>query len=278
MGTSTRKWLDRRLIYLVLIAISLFAAFYPQNIPVKISEATQKAYDAIEAVPDGSYILMYSGGGSLKYMGSQHIAIAVNTQVQRKNLKVILISYMPINLPWIILGMEDMYAQPLNTDPLYGTEIVFLGAPPGGELAIITLSEDIRSLMPVDYYGNSLDSLPMMVGFNALKDVKLCIAQWFGAQTSTPVHTYLTGKFNIPMICYADNQEYASNLTMYKAGVYVGMMHGSRGGLEYETAVGIVGLASLNQWVYTLGASVVIILMVAVNIEAVYRKLSGGGT
>lgn len=56
--TLRERQLDRRLIYIVMFILLLIPTVSPLGLPMPISSMTRNSYEAIEAVPSGSTVLI----------------------------------------------------------------------------------------------------------------------------------------------------------------------------------------------------------------------------
>jgi len=70
-------------------------------------------------------------------------------------------------------GLADKAATevPPEFGKKYGEDIVYLGWKAGVDAVILGMGENIKNVFPVDYYGKSLDSLPMMNTVKQLRDI-----------------------------------------------------------------------------------------------------------
>ena len=90
--------LDRRWIFLVVALITAIPIIIPLDLPVQVTKDVRGVYDEIEAVPDGSPILIsfdYEPGSTPE---CDPMATAILKHCFRKNLKVIGVTILPWEL------------------------------------------------------------------------------------------------------------------------------------------------------------------------------------
>jgi len=75
----------------------------------------------------------------------------------------------------------------------YGEDYVYLGYIAGGETAIAALANDIKGVIAVDYYGTSIDQLPLMKYIGNANDIQLVLSS-----DSEELYNYYMRQWYIP--------------------------------------------------------------------------------
>jgi len=140
----------------------------------------------------------------------------------------------------------------------------------GGNQLLEQWKDDLIAITPNDAYGNQLADLPMMSNFNALKtDADLMIGL-----DARGLETIYVVRFNTPVIEMGGTDSASYLALSYTGGYFKGMLMGQRGGAEYELLSGIQGKSfSYLQNTLTI-AAVMIIVMVAANVQYLLKKRS----
>lgn len=229
--------LDRRIIFLLIAAATALPLLLPVNLPIAVTPRVKAAYDAVEALPRGSYVLM-----SLDYEPDimaevQPMAIAMLRQCFRKGLKPVILTLYPAG-PGLVESALRIAgaAEGAKRDVDY----VFLGYKSGNQAVILGLGDGLRQLFPQDYWGTPLDSIPMMKGIDGYAQFPLVvnlsgssIADYYIRIAATRYHKTLV--LGCTAVMATDYYPYLSS------GQLTGLIGGMKGAAEYEKQMGIFG-------------------------------------
>jgi hypothetical protein len=227
--------LDRRWIFLLIGLSVILPMFFPIAIPEKITEQTQQLYDAMEALPEGSLIMIPFEIWPSTLPETRPLAQAAVRHAFMRNMKIIALSNIGAGGPSIAEGVLSEEGKAFGKT--YGVDYVNLGYK-ANYLAVLTgMGTSIRSIYPTDFYGTPLDSLPIMRGVDSYRDIKFVFAisdnatidYWvsivgarFGAQMGAGVTAVMAPK----LFAYVDAHQ------------LVGLLGGMKGGAEYEHLIG----------------------------------------
>jgi hypothetical protein len=233
------EFVDRRIIYIVIILLIAIPDLAPSLIPVTPTpgQMTIDAYDEMmKLTPDSTVIWMLSlAGNSWPEMGPPSIDIwrILYHDVQCK-IVMVHISKMAAEfyMQWLF---PRFFPEAFDT---YGTQWVNLGFVAGDETALAAISRDIRSVISSDFFGTPIDDLPLMTGINDYSHFDALFAageamfqrQFWAYQPDIPIisATFATG---LPII-----EPY------YATGAIDGILAGSKGAAELEYIIGEPGL------------------------------------
>jgi hypothetical protein len=218
-------------IILVMLMIPLLR---PLGLPISTQKWTQDAYTAIINSPKDKIVLWEDewGMGGLADASSAHIAV----------MRILFANNIPFvmyaattdapNLHIYITNIVKTY--PEAKGKVYGVDWVQLGFLPGGEGAIPLLADNPHVAFTKDYFGTSIDQLPLMAKFNSYKDISLVISG-SSSQTwiETPIRQWYV-KYNVPIVSYTLSGGTVLSVTYYPNKGVVGIIEGSRGGAELE--------------------------------------------
>ena len=261
--------LDRRVIFILVGLATALPLLLPVNLPIAVSPRVRAAYDAVDALPRGSYILL-----SLDYEPDimaevQPMSIAVLRQCFRNGLKPVVLTLYPAG-PGLIESALRIAgrAEGATRDSDY----VFLGYKSGSQAVILGLGDGLRQLFPQDYWGTPLDSIPMMNGINGYAQFPLvvnisgsAIADYYIRIAATRYHRPLV--LGCTAVMATDYYPYLSS------GQLQGLIGGMKGAAEYEKVMGLFGDARRGMDAQSLVHVVVVIFVILGNLAL---ALTGG--
>ena len=227
--------LDRRWVFPMIALSVILPMFFPITFPERITSQTQAVYDAMEAVPEGSTIMIPFEIWPSTLPETEPLARAAVRHAFGRNLKVVSLSNIGAGGPSIterVLREEgDAFGK------TYGIDYVNLGYK-ANYLAVLTgMGTSIRSIYPTDYSGTPTDDLPIMQGVDSYDDVAFVFAisdnatidYWVsivGARFGATIGAGVTAVMAPKLFAYID------------AGQLVGLLGGMKGGAEYEKLLG----------------------------------------
>ncbi len=266
--------LDRRIIYLVMIVAVVYAFIKPMGLPVTISHYTEVAYDAIDALPPGSVLVLgmdFSAGGipELEPAGK-----TIFYQCMNNNVKVVMMGM------WVMAGdmgeriLDEM--EPLFPDKVYGTDYVNIGYKPGNALLLERAIDDIvAAALDVDHRGQTLSTMPIFENFKSLKDA----AFWVCLSTGNPgVPDWIKvvgDPHGIKGTTDVVSVSIPENMPFVQSGQLTGIIQGMRGAAEYELLAKRPGRAVAGMDAQSLSHVVILAFVLLGNIGYLLRKKSG---
>ena len=188
--------IDRRIIYLLLAIAIIIPILFRIPSTILISEDAKMAFDAVDALPEGTPIIFSTDFDPASMPELQPMMTAVLRHAFKKKLKVIMMGHWPTGIPLSTLILEGV-AQEFDVE--YGVDYVNIGYRPGAGAAMIRMGREIRSVFDVDVQGNPLDSLPMMRTVHNYSDIGLIAAFEAGAMGDVWVQ-YAWSRFGVRII------------------------------------------------------------------------------
>ena len=278
---------DKRWIYIMIFAIIYISSLAPIAFPLPIVNWSKDFYRTIdegvtvdfadpprvfEGVKEGTRVFILNSGETAKLWGDMSESVTVVWKdLMIRGAHILIWSSGPDNeatLHKYLLPL--MYGPEPQNHPDYGVKFVNLGYVAGGNQLLEQWKDDLIAITPNDAYGNQLADLPMMSNFNALKtDADLMIGL-----DARGLETIYVVRFNTPVIEMGGTDSASYLALSYTGGYFKGMLMGQRGGAEYELLSGIQGKSfSYLQNTLTI-AAVMIIVMVAANVQYLLKKRS----
>jgi hypothetical protein len=158
------------------------------------------------------------------------------------NKKFVMVSLTP-NTPVLHLYIRDkVMRSPEARDKVYGEDWVQMGFLAGGEGALPLMAEDMHGTFPADYYGTSIEDLPLMDNVQTSEDIGLVIT---GSSSQTwveaPIRQWWT-KYDVPLVSYTLTGGTVLSATYWPDNGILGIIEGSRGGAELEFLGSVPGI------------------------------------
>lgn len=281
MGAS-RFWdrvlgIDRRWIFLLIGIGTILPLLFPINLPVAPSPRVRAAYDAIEAVPEGSLVLMSIDFEPDIMAELQPMSIAILRHCFRRNLKPIILTLYPagpglIEAALAVAGPAE--GKKRNED------YVFLGYKSGNQAVVLGLGENIRGLFPRDYYGTSTDSIPLMQTVNSYEDFPLLI-NLSGSAIADYYIRIGASRYHRPMVLGSTAVMATDYYPYLSSGQIIGLIGGMKGAAEYERLMDIGGDARRGMDAQSLVHLIIVLLVILGNVGSLatgrLRRRAGGG-
>ncbi|MDP2872183.1 MAG: hypothetical protein Q8P31_06575 [Bacillota bacterium] len=266
--------IDRRIIYVIMMLAVIYAFIKPMGLPITVSQHTKTAYNAIDALPAGSILVLgmdFSAGGipELEPAGK-----AIFYQCMKNNVRVVFMGM------WVMAGdmaeriLTEM--EPLFPDKKYGVDYINIGYKAGGAPMLEKAVDDIvLAAVGIDHRGNALPgNMAIMQDFKSLKDVSF----WVCLSTGTPGTgdwirivgdpLKIKGTTDIVSVSIPEQMPYV------QSGQLTGIIQGMRGSAEYELLIKRPGRAVAGMDAQSLTHVVILAFILLGNLGYLVRKKS----
>jgi hypothetical protein len=264
--------IDRRILYVIALALVCFTVFYPLGLPVKISALTQRTFDGVQNLPDGSLVIlspMYDPGaqGELTPMFTAWLY-----QLAERHYKIII-----GNTQWT-LGPQLVH--PVVTEILgqygykYGEDYLEWGSKPGGSVWLQAAVNDFVGSSMVDYNNQPLSqfAITQLIPKFSKEYVAALLILDCGTPGGIEWMTYVSVPTGIPLYVGEIQMSVPELMPYVDSGQYSGMIAGSRGAAEYELLIGHAGKAVKSQDTMSVIALMVALFIILGNIGYLARK------
>ena len=261
---------ERRVIYTILIIVILIPLVKPIGLPLGITEEVQRAYDTIEALEEGSFVILspdYSAGASPELWPQ---TLAYTEHLMRKNARIIALSWWAEGIVFAERAMKECAER---HGYQYGIDYVVLPFTAGGETAVAALGKNLKGLYTNDYYGTPIDEIPLMKDITGINDVSLIVS--FG--TGDDVVYYLKqiqGRYKVPVVAGVTAVIYPMYVPYLQSEQLSGLLGGLKGAAEYEKLLNQPGKALAGMDAQSLAHVYVILLILIGNIRYFTRSKS----
>jgi hypothetical protein len=230
---DTIKNIDRRVIFLFIALSVIVPLLFNVVFPERISPIVQAIFDKIEALPEGSRVLI-----SLDYDPStapeqQPMVDAVMYHCCKRNHKLYIMALWGTGQN-LADGAIDRIILPNFPDKVYGRDYVHLGYKAGSQGLINVIITDLKKMYTTDVNGTQIDSIPMMRDIRNLKNMDLIAAFGGGFPGLKEWVLFAGDPGNIPVVGGVTAVS-APLLYPYYPNQMLGMMGGIKGAAEYES-------------------------------------------
>jgi hypothetical protein len=237
---------DKRIWYPILLIITALPFLVPIGLPIKVYPWTQAAYDTVNAVPEGSTVIVgmeFSSGG---WGEAGYQAKAVLSHALKRNLKLVFIHdpvapASPMMTERVMQELQISIIDPLGKQ--YGVDWVNLGIVAGGAPSAAKLAQDFHATIQVDMTGNSLKDLEITKNIVDVHDFALILR--FSTGPGFPLEQEWRVIYGIPEVVGSQAMGLTTSIASWEAGILSGFLSGSRGAAEYEFITKIFGDATV---------------------------------
>lgn len=235
--------IDRRIIYGLLTVLVILPFFVRVSIPQKIMPQTQRLFDFIESIPPDGPAVMISFDYSPQTQPECHpMAKALLKHCFARDIPVIGLSFDP-EAPGLavdaLVSVEeeiDRRATRAEDSLVYGRDYVYLGWKSGRIAAQLDMGEAINGVYPRDYFGNAVDTLPLMARVTNYKNIAIVVII---AAADYPIDwiRYPQTRYGVKVAAGLTAVMAPQYYPFVQTGQVSGLMAGMKGAAEYEKLV-----------------------------------------
>lgn len=229
--------IDRRVIFILVVLVVIIPMLFPFNMPLNVSEPTQKVYDYIDALPSGSTIMISFDYGPSSFAEPEPMAEVVMKHCFDKGVKIIGLTLDPQAVP---LADKVMQRVAEEKEVTYGEDYVLLGFRPGDTFVILGMGAEIASVFDSDYSGKPINEIAMMQNIINYDQVSLLLDLAAGSTVEDWI-TYGNTKFDLKIAAGVTGVIVSQMYPYLQTGQLVGLMSGFRGAGEYEKLINATG-------------------------------------
>ena len=266
-------WVDRRILYWLLVVVVLLPQFMPLGLPLSVSDMTKTAFETIDSVPPGSIAMVGQiGAAQWPELGGGGLAIA--GQLLGNDVKIIFWGTVDTAGPQIELMFKALRKELAGKE--YGVDYINLGMVPGKEAAYVGLANDFYGAIKKDYYGNDLKEMALTKDIRGAVDIAL-VTDTTGGTTPLYYTRHWYEVYGTPYVSNCIALMYPLYVPYVEAGQIAGMLNGLRGGAEYELLLRKPGISIASMDSMSTTHLLVIAFILIGNIaEIVIRAKKGG--
>lgn len=269
------KSLDRRIIYGLVFASVLVPLLVPVGLPIDISPSVRSIYEAIDALPENSIVLVsfdYDPGSRAEV---HPMAEALLRHAFAKKLKIVAPALWPQG-PSMATGLLDKLQRELNLK--YGEDFVQLGyfsGPTVGLPQVTAIMGNLQEAYPTDVKGTKLAALPLTKRITAAKDIAMVFTLSAGDPGIPAWVQIANGRYGSKLAGGATAVQTPQFLPYVQAGQMIGILGGLKGAAEYEHLVKFKGLATSGMDAQSLSHLVIMLFIVIANVTYLMERIAG---
>lgn len=267
--------IDVRIFYYLLVITIIIPFIFPFSIPMTISPWTRDAYLFVDSLEPGSVVLAPNIIEASCWGECGYGWIATWEHYFEKDLKVVAVSLYkdgPLLCERVIDTLESR-----GVEIEYGVNYVNLGYIAGINSAIAAMVEPpdgMHKVVKTDYFGNSIESLPLMQDVKSVEDVDLI------SHTSSGWGEDWIGLAVVP---YGAKYQYSIIgagtpwlVNEYDLGLAIGGLGGLKGGAEYELLMDRPSAAVQSMNAISTTHVLIVVLILISNISLIFTRQRGG--
>lgn len=227
--------LDRRIIFLLIALAVILPMIFELEFTMRSSPIVQAIFDEVDALPEGSKILMSFDYGPSTVPENRPMGDATMRHCLIKGHKIYIMSL------WATGEAEanNTIARVLQAefpDRVYGEDYIHLGYKAGNQGLINAIYTDLKGMYTTDSEGIDINRFPMMEDIKGLKDFDFIMGICSGKPGLKEWVQFAGDRGNIPVAGGVTAVE-APLLYPYYPTQLLGLMGGLQGAAEYEASL-----------------------------------------
>ncbi|MFH1501509.1 MAG: hypothetical protein ABIG03_00535 [Candidatus Eisenbacteria bacterium] len=244
--------IDRRIIFLILLVVVTIPLIISVGLEIPPTAPVIGAHEAVESLEAGDYLMVSIDFDATSAPELMPMLEAVLLQAFEKDVKVVMLGHIAIGLPLGHVALEQAAAR---SGKVYGIDYVDLGYRPGYIAVMIAMGREIGDVFATDYRGTRLEDMEITRNLKSYEDIELLFGFEHGAVIDYWVR-YAQARFGQRM-AFGTTAVMAPDAYPYlQSGQIEGLVGGLKGAAEYETLVGVPGMATrgmpAQEWAHLL--------------------------
>lgn len=275
--TLQGKFIERRIVF-ILVGISLLLPLFMQfDLPVQISDEVRGAFESLEKLPPGSRILASFDYDPASAPELQPMADAFVAYAFEHDLKLIIMGLWPQGPQQAQQAVEAAFlANPALRDKItYGVDYVNLGFQAGNEFVILRMGESFKAAYPLDMVENRpYDSIPLLANVRNFSNIDFSMNFSAGKPGTVEWIQIAVDRFNLEMAAGNTAVQAPMAYPYLKAGQITGLLGGMAGAAEFEKLTGKTGKAT-TYLLSQSSAHIVVMAFIVIGNIAYFRQKKG---
>ena len=256
--------MDRRWIFIIIALVVLLPLFFPIGLPIRPTNSTQTAYNAMDDLEHGSNVLVSFEYGPSTKPEIHPMTYAVLRHLFKNKHKVYITCLWPDGQFMAEEAIEEIAEKEFNLT--YGKDYVLLGFRPGNEAVVKGIVSNIRKLYSTDARGTLTDKIPMMEGINQLADFDFIFTASAGYPGTVEWVQYGADPTGVPMSTGVTSIQVNEVMPYVQSGQVKGILAGMPGAAEYEKLVGVPGIGTSGMDAQSIAHLVIVLFIIFGNV------------
>ena len=238
--------LDRRWLFLIVGLLTLGPLIRPIGLPIAPTKPARDFYAAIDALPDGSIVLMscdYDPGSKPEVVPMTKTALR---HLFEKHCRVVITCLWPGGSSIVDQTLESVVAEfaARGEAPVYGRDYVDLGYKAGNEAVMVLMGKGVANAFPQDQRANITATLPLMHEVRDYSSFAMLVNISSGYPGTKEWVQQVNSRFHLPMVSGCTAVSAPEYYPYLQSGQLRGLLGGMAGAAEYETLRGEKGSAT----------------------------------
>jgi hypothetical protein len=257
--------IDRRIIFTLIFVAVAWPLIQPMRLPIDVSPPVRTLYDAVEAIPPGSIVML---GGDYSPDTMPELQPMVDTFLRhafKRDLRVVIACLWPASPPLIERTLTPLAAE-FNKE--YGVDYVNLGYMAGGIVTLLGMGASIPNTFPTDYGGTPVRQIPLMQEVKNFDDIAFVMEVSAGTPGTREWVQQVQSRYRVALGS-GTTAVGAPNFYPYvQSGQLTGLLGGLKGAAEYETLIEYPGDATKGMDAQSIVHALIVVFILLGN--AVY--------
>ncbi len=275
-GAGRFEGFDRRWLFLVVWILVMVPLVRPLMLPLVVTPPAQAYHDAIEAIPDGSNVLLSADydPGALP-----ELVPMTKTTLRRlfsKRCKVV-VTCLWNGGP----GVVDQAVRSVAEGEFHltdGEDFAHLGYKAGNESVMVLMGQGFANAFPNDYRGRPTAAMPIMQRVRDYGSIAMLVSISAGYPGTKEWVQQVQARFHVRMVSGCTAVSAPEYYPYLRSGQLLGLLGGMAGAAEYERVTGLTGPATRGMDAQSLAHVFVAVCIIAGNVlQWTRRRAAAGG-
>jgi hypothetical protein len=257
--------IDRRIIFSLIFVAVAWPLIQPMRLPIDVSPPVQTLYDAVDALPPGTIVML---GGDYSPDTMPELQPMVETFLRhafKNDLRVVVACLWPASPPLIERALTPLAEE---FDKEYGVDYVNLGYMAGGIVTLLGMGSSIPNTFPSDYGGTPTRQIPLMQEVENFDDIAFVMEVSAGTPGTREWVQQVQSRYRVA-VGSGTTAVGAPNFYPYvQSGQLTGLLGGLKGAAEYETLIEYPGDATSGMDAQSIVHALIVVFILLGN--AVY--------
>lgn len=271
-GGSKIGSIDRRIIFLLIFVAVAWPLIQPMRLPIDVSPPVQGLYEAVEAVPRGSIVMLAADYSPDTMPELQPMVDTFIRHAFSRDLRLVVACLWPASPPLVERALTPLAEE---YGKVYGVDYVNLGYMAGGTVTLLGMGASIPSTFPSDYGGTPVREIPLMQEVRNFDDIAVVMEVSAGTPGTREWVQQVQSRFQV-VLGSGTTAVGAPNFYPYvQSGQLVGLLGGLKGAAEYETLIGAPGTATKGMDAQSIVHALIVAFILLGNLSYLMSKRSG---
>jgi len=265
---------DRRVIYVLMMIVCVYALLNPMGLPISINETTRMAYDKIQALQPGDIVWL---GYEFSAGGVPELVPAIKATAKMAFEKGARIVSGTMWLEGQNLGGAALREMADLQGKVYGVDYVQIGYKPGGQVFLERAVDDLwDAAVGIDENGADLATLPLMEEVKSMAAFDLIFIYCTGNPGDKEYVKIVGDRLNVPICSSVVSVSVPESMPFVRSGQLAGLLMGMRGAAEFEILAKIPGNAVSGMDAQSLSHVLIIVFIIVGNLAFLLGGKKGG--